>query len=373
MGGPRTAGIRPRRRGQLPERQDTMTPPPRSAPPAADARPTVPVAFAMPESTFRRVFRPDDVAALHGSGTVELLADRPLDPADPADRGLLAQAEVLITGWGTAPLDAARLDLLPSLRGLVHSAGTVRPVVDDAVWARGIAVTSSAAANAVPVAEYTVAMIVLAAKRAFTAADRLRGGAGSVDLEADWPDVGAHGITVGLVGASRVGRAVIERLRAYDVDIVVADPHLDDLEAARLGVRHVELPELFATSGVVSLHAPLLAGTRHMIDRTLIERLRPGATFINTARGGLVDQEALADRLDRGDIAAVLDVTDPEHLPADARLRHTPHTFITPHIAGSVGNELGRLAHNAVRETVAFTTTGTFLDPITHQQFTIQA
>ncbi|MFG3531095.1 hydroxyacid dehydrogenase [Streptomyces sp. NPDC047917] len=349
-----------------------MTSAPKPAP-VSGSRRAVPVAFAMPEATFRRVFGPADLSALRESGTVRLLADRPLDPDVPEDRELLRGVEVLLTGWGTTPLDARRLDLLPGLRAVVHSAGTVRPVVDDEVWARGVAVTSSTAANAVPVAEYTVAMIVLAAKRTFTAAESLRRDDGPVDLEKDWPEVGLHGITVGLIGASRVGRAVIERLRDYDVRIVVADPYLDDGEAAELGVRRVELAELFAGSDIVSLHAPLLPATRGLIDRTLIERLRPGATFINTARGAIVDQEALADRLERGDIAAVLDVTEPEHLPAGARLRTTPNTFITPHIAGSMGNELRRLAANAIRETLAFTATGTLLDPIRPEEFAVQA
>lgn len=350
-------------------------PPAPSVPTDRARRGAVPVAFVMPESTFTRVFDPGDLAALHASDSVRLVADRPLDPDDPRDAPLLAPVEVLVTGWGSPELDAVRLDRMPRLRAVAHSAGSVKPVVDDDVWARGIAVASSAAANAVPVAEFTVAMIVLAAKRAFATAASLaadpRGG--PVDVEGSWPVIGMHGLTVGVVGASRVGRAVIERLRGHDVRVLVSDPYLSDHEAAVLGVTRVDLDTLAAHSDIVTLHAPLLPSTRGMIGRTVIERFRPGATLVNTARGGIVDQEALADRLDRGDLAAVLDVTEPEHLPADARLRGTPNTFITPHIAGSLGNELRRLAGNAVRETIAFATTGAFTDPIVPDGFAVQA
>jgi phosphoglycerate dehydrogenase-like enzyme len=262
---------------------------------------------------------------------------------------------------------------MPRLRAVAHSAGSVKPVVDDVVWSRGIAVTSSAAANAVPVAEFTVAMIVLAAKRAFATAAALGSATGPVDVEGSWPVVGMHGITVGVVGASRVGRAVIERLRAHDVRVLVSDPYLDDDEATLLGVTVVDLDTLAVTSDIVTLHAPLLPSTRGMIDRHVIGLLRPGTTVVNTARGAILDQDALADRLDRGDLAAVLDVTEPELLPPDARLRSTPNTFITPHIAGSLGNELRRLAENAVRETIAFAATGAFTDPIVPDGFAVQA
>lgn len=333
----------------------------------------VAVAFAMPAPTFDRVFDRVDVAALHAAPAVRLLADRPLDPDDPADAATLAGAEVLVTGWGTPELDAARLDRLPRLRAVVHSAGSVRSLIGPDARARDLAVTSSAAANAVPVAEFTVAMIVLAAKRAFATADSLRGAADPVDVEGSWPVVGMHGITVGVVGASRVGRAVVERLRDHDVRVVVSDPFLGDDDAAAMGVERMDLPELAAVSDIVTLHVPLLPSTRGLVDRDVIDRMRPGTTIVNTARGAIVDQDALADRLDRGDLAAVLDVTEPEVLPAGARLRSTPNTFITPHIAGSLGNELRRLAANSVRETLAFAETGAFLDPIVPDDFALQA
>ncbi|GAA4777579.1 hydroxyacid dehydrogenase [Microbacterium gilvum] len=330
------------------------------------------VAFLMPDETFRRVFDAADTARLHAEPALRLLAPYPLDPEKPAHRALLADAEIVVTGWGTPVIEGDVLAALPAVRAVAHSAGTIRPVVSDALLARGVVVASSASANAVPVAEYALAAIILAAKRAFWAADELRAGRPG-HAESAWPTVGAHGVRVGVVGASHIGRLLLRHLSSLDMEVVVTDPTLDDAGRALLGVPCVPLDELIATSDVVTLHAPSLPTTHHMIDRRAIALMRPGTTLVNTARGDLVDEEALADRLERGDIAAVLDVTAVEPLPADSRLRSTPHTFLTPHIAGSQGNELRRLATHIVDEVVRFGTTGAFAETITADRLEVIA
>ena len=329
--------------------------------------------FMMPEPSFRRVFHQVDIQRLESDPSLELLSERPLDPEVAADRALLARIEVLITGWGTPMIDADMLQLLPNLRAIAHSAGTVRPVVDPVVYERGIAVSSAAAANAIPVAEYTLALIILGAKRAFWAADRVRAGKGDEELEKAWPAVGIRGRTVGIVGASTIGRLVIERLRGLELEVLLHDPTLHPVEAAELGVQPVGLAELVERSDILSLHAPSLPSTRGMIDRELIARMRPGTTLINTARGDLLDQDALAERLERGDLVALLDVAAEEPLPLHSRLRTTPNTFLTPHIAGSIGTELGRLSAHAVDEAIAFATDGSFRRGIDQQTFALRA
>jgi phosphoglycerate dehydrogenase-like enzyme len=132
--------------------------------------------------------------------------------------------------------------------------------------------------------------------------------------------------------------------------VSVFDPYLTDDDARDLGVRRVELDELMATSAVVSVHAPDIPETRHMIDARRLALLPDGATLINTARGALVDTDALVAELATGRIDAVLDVTEPEPLPADHPLWSLPNVLLTPHIAGSMGNELSRLGDNAVAE-----------------------
>jgi phosphoglycerate dehydrogenase-like enzyme len=230
---------------------------------------------------------------------------------------------------------------------LAYAAGTLRDTVSPAAFDR-LLVTSGAAANAVPVAEYTVAAILWANKAAFVERERLRGAA-LPDLPRRHP-VGNWGKRIGLVGASHVGRAVVELLRPYRCTVVVADPYLDAAGAEALGVERVDLEELLATSDVVSLHAPALPETERMIGAAELARMMNGATLVNTARGVLVDHDALVAELRTGRITAVLDVTDPEPLPPDHPLLALPTCVVTPHLAGSQGSELARQAELVIEE-----------------------
>ncbi|EYT79789.1 2-hydroxyacid dehydrogenase [Streptomyces sp. Tu 6176] len=270
----------------------------------------------------------------------------------PSARAALAECEVLLTGWGCPPVDRAALDRAPRLRAVIHAAGTVKTFLGREAYERGIAVSSAAAANAVPVAEFTLAAIILGAKRAFPLArlfqDR-RTHRTDADLDRHhW--LGTRGITVGVVGASRIGRRVTELLRTLDAEVLLYDPYIGDAEAGLLGATRTDLDTLVATSDVVTLHAPDTPETRHLLDARRLGLMRPGALLVNTARGPLVDTAALTDHLVSGRIDAVLDVTDPEPLPAGHPLWDLPNVFITPHLAGAQGNEVGRLGALAVDE-----------------------
>jgi phosphoglycerate dehydrogenase-like enzyme len=263
---------------------------------------------------------------------------------------LLPRAEILLTGWGCPRIDAAMLARAPRLRAVVHAAGTVKGHVDVAAWARGVRVASAAAANAVPVAEYTLAAILFAGKRVFRL-QRLYREVRALRLwPREVPPLGNLGRTVGIVGASRVGRLVLERLRSFDFQLLVSDPLLDAAEARALGADPVALDELLRRSDVVTLHAPLLPETRGLLDRRRLALLRDGAVLVNTARGALVDAEALRDELVSGRIDAVIDTTEPEVLPADSPLYDLANVFLTPHVAGAMGNETQRLAELALDE-----------------------
>lgn len=309
------------------------------------------VALAMPAATAIRLFPPALLDTL--AGQVNLLSREPLeDFTYPASLELLAQADILITGWGCHRIDDEVLASAPRLKYICHAAGTVKGHVSEACWERGIQVSTAADANAVPVAEYTLAMILLATKRTLQLARLMRAGRATLEAEDHFPDMGNYRKRVGIIGASKIGRHVIRLLQPFDVEVVVADPFLDDAEATVLGVTPVTLEELAATSDVVSLHAPSLPSTLNLIDADIIASFRPGATFINTARGELVDQDALLRRLEAGDLFAVLDVTTPWELPADSGFYSNPNVLLTPHIAGSLGTELERLAATAVEEAI---------------------
>lgn len=265
-------------------------------------------------------------------------------------REVLARSEVLVTGWGCPVLDEQVLAHAPRLRAVVHTAGSIRPHVTEACWARGLEVSSAAAANAVPVAEYAVAMILLANKRVLESARAYKAARGREDWL--WPDplMGNYRRRVGVLSASLIGRRVIDLLRPYDLEVLLYDPFVGAEEAAALGVRKASLAEVFAEADVVSVHTPLLEATRGMVSRELLAALRDDATLINTARGAVIDQDALTDEVCAGRIRAVLDVTDPEALPRDHPLWACENVLLTPHLAGSQGNELDRLADLAVAE-----------------------
>ncbi|MFG3134887.1 hydroxyacid dehydrogenase [Streptomyces sp. NPDC048211] len=288
------------------------------------------------------------------------------DLADPTPEvaAALAEADVLFTCWGATPLTAPVLAAAPRLRAVVHAAGSVKHHITDACWERGIAVTSAAGANALPVAEFTLAAILFAGKQVLRSAQRYR------DLRTghDWLDelggTGNYRRTVGIVGASRIGRRVIELLRPFDLDVLLYDPYVGEEEAARLGVRLTTLDELCASSSVVSVHAPQLPETRHLIGAAQLAAMPAGATLINTARGSLVDEDALLPELTSGRLHGVLDVTDPDLPGATSPLYDLPNVLLTPHVAGSLGNELHRMADQALDELERFASGLPFADPV---------
>lgn len=262
----------------------------------------------------------------------------------PALRG----AEVLLASWGAPRLDEAVLSAMPNLRLVAYAAGSVKALVSDEFWRRGIMLTSAVAANAGPTATFAEAMIVLALKQAWL---YLR------EARADWASLsdtessGVHGATVGIIGLSRVGREVVRALRRHELRILAHDPTVGEAEAAAAGVELAPLEELFARADVVSLHAPLLPATRGLVGGALLRRMRRHAAFVNTARGAIVREDELVAVLrERPDLTAILDVTDPEPAPADSPLRHLPNVVLTPHLAGARHREIELLGRAALEE-----------------------
>ncbi|WP_408645946.1 hydroxyacid dehydrogenase, partial [Streptomyces odonnellii] len=337
-------------------------------PPRAKPR----AALAMAPDAAAGVLGPEALSAL--SAVCELAPPPVLDDftTDRA-RAALADAELLVTGWGCPPLEAAVLESAPRLRAVVHTAGSVRGHITEACWERGIEVSSAAAANALPVAEYTVAMILLSGKRALERARDYRASRRREEWLPTAPEVGNYRRTVGILSASLIGRRVIELLRPYDLPVLLHDPYVDDDEAAALGARAVGLGELFAASDTVSVHTPLLPATRGLVSRELLLSMRQDAVLINTARGAVVDQDALTEVLRADRIRAVLDVTEPEELPADHPLWACENALITPHLAGSQGNELRRLADLAVSEIARWAAGESFAHPVRRERLAFLA
>ncbi|MGK4578786.1 hydroxyacid dehydrogenase [Kitasatospora sp. HPMI-4] len=279
----------------------------------------------------------------------------------------LAEVEVIVSSWGCPPIDRTVLAAAPRLRAVLHAAGSVKHHITDACWECGIQVTSAAWANALPVAEYTVAAILFANKQVLRFSAEYRRRRAPRDWQAAGSGVGNYRRTVGIVGASRIGRRVMELLQPYDLELLLYDPYVDAEEAAALGARAVALGELCALSDVVSVHAPELPATHRIISRRMLALMPDGATLVNTSRGSLIDQDALTEELVAGRLSAVLDVTTPDVMPADSPLYDLPNVLLTPHIAGSLGGELHRMAAAAVDELARYTAGRPFAHPVLPQ------
>lgn len=307
-----------------------------------------------------RLFPVNVLAPLREHGRiVHVGAD--LRASDPVDA---YRAEVLLTSWGTNPVSAAVLDGFPSLQAIVHTGGSVKRLLTSDAWETGVWVSTQVERNAEAVAEYAAAMIVASLKGVFRLRrDYVREGR-ALDRAPRLDALGITGKTLGLVGASRVGRAVARLVARHDLRVLVYDPYLDAAEAAALGVRLASLDTLMRESDVVSLHAPATADTRGMISRELLESMRAGATLINTARGSVVDQDALIDVLRARDLFAILDVTEPMVPSPDSALWGLENVFLTPHIAGATGSDLQRLGRGAVDEAIRVLTGGQLAHPV---------
>jgi phosphoglycerate dehydrogenase-like enzyme len=296
------------------------------------------------------IYGPDERADI--ANLVEIVApvqtaqDVRLNPA------VLADVEVILSGWGMAVLDERLLAAAPKLKAVFYGAGSIRNFVTDAMWERGIIVTTAANANAIPVAEFTVAAIVMSLKRVWHFSRVVRR---TRHFTARTGAPGAYGSTVGLIGLGMIGRMVAERLRSYDVRVLAHDPYATDGDGKAFGVELCALGELFSRADVVSLHAPWLPQTEGMVTGAHLASMRQNATFINTARGALVREAEMIDVLrQRPDLYVVLDVTFPEPPTPDSPLYFLPNVVLTPHIAGSVGAECRRMGRVMADELTHF-------------------
>lgn len=260
---------------------------------------------------------------------------------------LLHEVEVIFATWGMWELSPAQLELLPNLKAVFYAAGTVRYFAHP-LLKRGILVASSWQANAIPVAEFTLAQILLANKGYWC---NQREYQEREDYDA-FRGRGNYGATVVILGAGQIGQRVVEMLRPFSLRVVVFDPYLKAKTADHMGVEKIEsLAHAFEIGDVVSNHLADLPATQGLIKGAHLDLMPANSTFINTGRGRTVNHdELLAVFSKRSDLTALLDVTDPEPLPLTHPLRSLPNVHLTSHIAGSIGEEVGRMGQMAVEE-----------------------
>ena len=260
---------------------------------------------------------------------------------------LLENIEMVFSGWGAPVFTTELLSAAPNLKIVFYGAGSIRGIVTDDFWQRGIRITSAWGANAVPVVEYTLAQIILCLKKAYQHAQQARELRSWERLEV----TGAYQSTVGIISLGMIGRLLVEKLKTYDLRIIAFDPFIKPSEAQQIGVETVSLEELFELADVVSLHTPWLPETEGMIQARHFRLMKTNASFINTARGAVVVESEMIQVLEeRQDLFAVLDVTHPEPPESNSELFTLPNIFLTPHIAGSMGRECWRMGQMMVDE-----------------------
>jgi phosphoglycerate dehydrogenase-like enzyme len=328
-------------------------------------------AFLLPEDTFELLYGRECAeevsrrARLHPSGGAG--SSQWLKPPYP---GWLEEIDALFIGWHGPRLDAELLRHLPRLKAVFHGGGSVRPHVSEAFWARGITISAAAHVNAQPVAEFTLAAIILGLKRAWQLNERIRR---ERTFPVHPPVPGLNRTVVGLVSLGYIGRLVRERLRAFDVKVIAYDPYLPPARFRELEVESVSLRDLMLRSDAVSLHTPLNRETKGLITGELLELLKPDATFINTSRGGVVHEpELLSFLARRTDVQAVIDVTDPMPPAKDSPFYTLPNVFLTPHIAGSLGPECRRMGWTMVEEYGRYLRGEPLLHTVTREQAELQ-
>ncbi|MCD6231533.1 hydroxyacid dehydrogenase [Candidatus Aerophobetes bacterium] len=272
---------------------------------------------------------------------------------EESTKKVIKGAEGCISGWGTPRLTKEILDEAPNLKIIAHSAGSIKGIVSEEVWRRKITVTSAASALGIGVAEFTLGIMLTTMKRVWWFNELTHKGFWREDKEVKRVKE-PYKLVVGVIGAGNVGRNFIRLLKSLEVKILLYDPYCSEEETKKLGVKKVSLEDLMKVSDVVSLHAPNISSNYHMINRDNLKLLKDGAIFINTARGSLVDEEALIEELKKGRITACLDVTDPEPPGKDSFLRRLPNVILTPHIAGAVANNRFRQGNYAVNEIIRF-------------------
>ena len=261
---------------------------------------------------------------------------------------ILNQVEVIFSSWGMVVLDEALLRHAPNLKVVFYGAGSIRSFITPAFWKRGLQVTSAFHVNGEFVANFTLAQILLSLKRYWQNTQQYQ------THKQTWqriPVPGMYHSKIGIISLGAIGQQVVQLLQPFDLEIMAYDPFWTPEKAAKIGVALTSLEEIFQQCDVISLHTPWLPETEGLITGEHISSMKPGATFINTARGAVVrEQEMIAALEQRPDLTALLDVTYPEPPAQDSKLFTLSNIVLSPHIAGALNGEVEKMGALMVAE-----------------------
>jgi len=256
----------------------------------------------------------------------------------------LKEIEVVFSTWGMFSLTEEQFDMLPSLKAVFYGAGSVKGFAEPFLK-KGIKVSSAWKANAVPVAEFCLGQVLLAAKSYHLNLREYHSSSynGKADYEKAFRGPGAFNIKCTLIGAGEISLQLQELLKPFNIETL--------LVPSRAARRTMSLEDAFASSFIVSNHLPDREDNINTITGDMLRSMPFGATFINTGRGAQVNEEELVEVMkERPDLSALLDVTEPEPVPVDSPLLQVPNIYLTTHIAGSMNNELVRMADYVIND-----------------------
>jgi phosphoglycerate dehydrogenase-like enzyme len=294
----------------------------------------------------KRIFGDIHWRQLEALGTV-VRNDQEGAPQPATLKAVLEGADFAITSWRCPLLTQDVLEQAPDLKAVIHAAGTVKGIVTPALWERGIRVSSGNEQLGIGVAETALGLTIASLKNMWALSQSTRGGEWSTGKDKVRE---LYQLTVGVIGAGKAGSHFIRLLRNFHLDILIYDPIVTVEQATGMGATKVELDVLLRTSDVVSIHAPSLPETYKLMNRERLALMKDDAILINTARGSIVDEQALVEELSKGRLFACLDVTDPEPPAADHPFRTLTNCILTPHIAGAVNNGVKRVGQFAIDE-----------------------
>jgi len=258
----------------------------------------------------------------------------------------IKDADVAITSWGSPALTEELLDCAPNLKLVIHAAGSVKPIVTDAMWERGIRIVSSAKALGEGVAETALGFSISASKNFYFLNSNIHAG-GYKEGYSNIKEL--VDITVGVVGCGWAGKHYIKLMSNFGVEIIAYDPYVNAETLEALGAKKTELEDVLKNSDILSIHAPNIPETHHMFNAETLAMMKKDAVLINTARGAIIDEKALYEHMAAGNLKyACLDVYDPEPILPENPLRTLPNCIMTPHLAGLTNNGKLKLGKHAL-------------------------
>ena len=296
------------------------------------------------------LFTEKAMAKLKTLGEVVIHGSDDLSPE--AVKPTLKDADIAITSWNSAPMTEDLLSVAPNIKLLVHAAGSVKPVVTDALWEHNVRVTASTVPLGIGVAECAVGFAISASKNFYRTNDDIHNG-GWDEHRHECREL--YEQNVGVISAGFVGRHFIKLMKNFDVNILLYDPFVSAERAEQLGALKVDLETLLRETDILSICAPSIPETYHMINSQTLSLMKKDAILINTARGSVVDEMALYEHMRAGNLKyACLDVYDPEPLHVDNPLRTLKNVIMTPHLAGLATNGKLRIGKHVTEEIERF-------------------